>query len=96
MCDQVSETAEAAFCSQNCPGVIPVFRLKKRIKAEGEAKPARSATLSDLSVSFVVEYIMGQKTDADWESFKQSWYELGGTDWTNEVNEQYNSIVNPQ
>lgn len=39
---------------------------------------------------------MGQKTDADWESFKQSWYELGGTDWTNEVNEQYNSIVNPQ
>lgn len=55
-----------------------------------------SATLSDLSVSFVVEYIMGQKTDADWESFKQSWYELGGTDWTNEVNEQYNSIVNPQ
>ena len=49
-----------------------------------------------LAVSFVVEYIMGQKTDENWESFKQSWYELGGTDWTNEVNAQYNNIINPQ
>ena len=55
-----------------------------------------SATLSDLAVSFVVEYIMGQKTEADWESFQSSWNELGGADWTAEVNEQYNSIVNPQ
>lgn len=65
----------------------------------GAATPTESrvsATLNDLAVSFVVEYIMGQKTDANWESFKQSWYALGGTDWTNEVNAQYNSIVNPQ
>lgn len=55
-----------------------------------------SATLSDLAVSFVVEYIMGQRTEADWASFQSSWNELGGADWTAEVNEQYNSIVNPQ
>ena len=65
----------------------------------GAATPTEarvSATLNDLAVSFVVEYIMGQKTDENWESFKQSWYELGGTDWTNEVNAQYNNIINPQ
>lgn len=52
-----------------------------------------SSTLSDITTSFVIEYIMGQKTEADWESFKQTWNSLGGADWTKEVNEQYSSIV---
>ena len=52
-----------------------------------------SSTLSDITTSFVIEYIMGQKTEADWESFKQTWNSLGGADWTKEVNEQYFSIV---
>ena len=43
--------------------------------------------------SFIIEYIMGQKTEADWEGFKQSWNEMGGEAWTNEVNEQYASIT---
>ena len=52
-----------------------------------------SSTLSDTATSFIIEYIMGQKTEADWESFKQSWNDMGGADWTKEVNEQYKSIV---
>ena len=52
-----------------------------------------SSTLSDIAVSFVIEYITGQKTEADWESFKKSWFDLGGSDWTNEVNEQYAEIA---
>lgn len=52
-----------------------------------------SSTLSDITTSFVIEYIMGQKTEADWESFKQTWNSLGGADWTKEVNEQYSSIA---
>ena len=52
-----------------------------------------SSTLSDITTSFVIEYIMGQKTEADWESFKQTWNSLGGADWTKEVNEQYSSIT---
>lgn len=52
-----------------------------------------SSTLSDITTSFIIEYIMGQKTEADWESFKQTWNSLGGADWTKEVNEQYSSIV---
>ena len=52
-----------------------------------------SSTLSDTATSFIIEYIMGQKTEADWESFKQSWNDMGGADWTKEVNEQYFSIV---
>ena len=36
---------------------------------------------------------MGQKTEADWEGFKQSWNKMGGEAWTNEVNEQYASIT---
>ena len=52
-----------------------------------------SSTLTDMAVSFIIEYIMGQKTEADWEGFKQSWNEMGGEAWTNEVNEQYASIT---
>ena len=52
-----------------------------------------SATLSDVTTSFVIDYVLGQKTDADWEGFKQNWNDLGGADWTNEVNEQYSKIV---
>lgn len=52
-----------------------------------------SSTLSDTATSFIIEYIMGQKTEADWESFKQSWNDMGGADWTKEVNEQYKSIA---
>lgn len=51
-----------------------------------------SSTLSDIATSFVIEYITGEKTEADWEDFKQSWLNLGGSDWTNEVNEQYAEI----
>ena len=62
----------------------------------GPATPTEqraSSTLTDTAVSFIVEYIMGQKTEADWESFKQSWNDLGGAAWTEEVNEQYQSIT---
>lgn len=62
----------------------------------GPARPTEqraSSTLTDTAVSFIVEYIMGQKTEADWESFKQSWNDLGGAAWTEEVNEQYQSIT---
>lgn len=52
-----------------------------------------SSTLTDMAVSFIIEYIMGQKTEADWEGFKQSWNKMGGEAWTNEVNEQYASIT---
>lgn len=52
-----------------------------------------SSTLSDMATSFIIEYIMGQKTEADWTSFKQSWLDMGGQAWTDEVNEQYNSIM---
>ena len=58
-----------------------------------ETEQRVSATLSDMSVSFTVEYIMGQKGEADWESFRQSWNEMGGQAWTEEVNEQYQSIT---
>ena len=37
-----------------------------------------SSTLTDMAVSFIIEYIMGQKTEADWEGFKQSWNKMGG------------------
>ena len=50
------------------------------------------STLADTVTSFVIEYIMGQKTEDDWEDFKQTWNDLGGADWTKEVNEQYSSI----
>lgn len=62
----------------------------------GAATPTEqrvSSTLDDVTTSFIIEYIMGQHTEADWESFKQTWNDLGGADWTKEVNEQYNSIV---
>lgn len=52
-----------------------------------------SSTLTDTAVSFIVEFIMGRKTEADWESFKKSWNDLGGAAWTQEVNEQYQSIA---
>lgn len=62
----------------------------------GAATPTEqraSATLSDVTTTFVIDYILGQKTDADWEGFKQNWNDLGGADWTNEVNEQYGKII---
>lgn len=52
-----------------------------------------SATLYDITTSFVIEYILGEKTEADWEDFKQNWNDLGGADWTKEVNEQYAKIA---
>lgn len=52
-----------------------------------------SATLYDITTSFVIEYILGEKTEADWEDFKQNRNDLGGADWTKEVNEQYTKIA---
>lgn len=52
-----------------------------------------SATLSDISTSFVIDYILGEKTEADWEEFKKNWNDLGGADWTAEVNEQYTQLT---
>ena len=55
---------------------------------------ARAAsTLSDMTTSFVIDYILGQKTENDWAGFKASWNALGGSDWTKEVNEQYAEIT---
>lgn len=61
--------------------------------AATETEQRTSSTLSDMAVSFIIEYTMGQKTEADWESFKQSWLDMGGQAWTEEVNAQYNSII---
>ena len=46
-----------------------------------------------MTTSFVIDYILGQKTENDWEGFKASWNALGGSDWTKEVNEQYAEIT---
>lgn len=51
------------------------------------------STLADSATSFVIAYILGEKTEDDWEAFKKSWNDLGGADWTKEVNEQYRSIA---
>ncbi len=51
------------------------------------------STLDDTTTSFVIDYILGEKTEADWEAFKQTWNDLGGADWTKEVNEQYADIA---
>ena len=68
--------------------------LASRATSHGPATEQRaSSTLTDMAVSFIIEYIMGQKTEADWEGFKQSWNKMGGEAWTNEVNEQYASIT---
>ena len=62
----------------------------------GAATPTEQrvgSTLADTTTSFVIDYILGEKTEADWEDFKKTWNDLGGTDWTKEVNEQYADIV---
>ena len=51
-----------------------------------------SSTLSDMTTTFFIDHIMGNKTDADWESFVNDWFELGGQDWTTEVNDAYDAI----
>ncbi len=62
----------------------------------GPATPTEqraSSTLTDMTVSFIVEYIMGKKTEADWAGFKQSWNDMGGQKWTEEVNAQYQELT---
>ena len=58
-----------------------------------ETEQRAGSTLNDTATSFVINYILGQKTEDDWEDFKQTWNDLGGEKWTEEVNEQYTNII---
>lgn len=58
-----------------------------------ETESKASSTLSDLTTEFVIQYILGQKTEADWESFKEQYNQLGGEQIAKEINEQYTSIT---
>ena len=58
-----------------------------------KTQASAASTLSDMTTSFVIDYILGQKTENDWAGFKASWNALGGADWTKEVNEQYAEIT---
>ena len=52
-----------------------------------------ASTLRDMTLQFVNNYIMGQVPESAWEEFVADWRNLGGDDWTREVNEQYNNLV---
>ncbi len=57
------------------------------------AESRASSTLSDLTSQFIIQYILGQKTEADWQSFKDQYNQLGGEQIKLEINEQYRSIT---
>lgn len=62
----------------------------------GAATPTEQkagSTLSDTTMNFVIDYILGEKTADNWKDFKKTWNELGGAKWTKEVNEQYANFI---
>lgn len=58
-----------------------------------EAESRSASTLSDLTTQFVIQYILGEKTEADWQSFKDQYNKLGGEDIAKAINEQYAAIT---
>lgn len=58
-----------------------------------EAESRSASTLSDLTSQFVIQYILGEKTEADWQSFKDQYNKLGGEDIAKAINEQYAAIT---
>ena len=58
-----------------------------------EAESRSASTLSDLTSQFVIQYILGEKTEADWQSFKDQYNKLGGEEIAKEINEQYAAIA---
>lgn len=57
------------------------------------AESRASSTLNDLTSQFIIQYILGQKTEADWQSFKDQYNQLGGEQIRKEINEQYKAIT---
>lgn len=53
-----------------------------------------SSTLQDTAMKFCTDYIMGNKSDSDWDAFVKEWLNLGGQAWTDEVNAQYQKLNN--
>lgn len=58
-----------------------------------EAESRSASTLSDLTSQFVIQYILGEKTEADWQSFKDQYNKLGGEEIAKAINEQYAAIT---
>ncbi len=58
-----------------------------------EAESRSSSTLSDLTSQFIIQYILGEKTEADWQSFKDQYNKLGGEEIAKAINEQYAAIA---
>jgi putative aldouronate transport system substrate-binding protein len=61
----------------------------------GEPTPteiARSAILQDMWLEFYVNFVMGNIPESDWYDFVDNWHNLGGTDWSREVNEQFRAM----
>ena len=58
-----------------------------------DAESRSASTLSDLTTQFVIQYILGEKTEADWQSFKDQYNKLGGEDIAKAINEQYAAIT---
>lgn len=52
-----------------------------------------ASTLRDMTLQFVNNYIMGQVPESAWDEFVADWKNLGGDEWTREVNEQYSNLV---
>ena len=53
---------------------------------------SRGSILHDMWLEFYVTYIMGEIPESEWDVFVTNWHNLGGADWTAEINEQFNSM----
>jgi putative aldouronate transport system substrate-binding protein len=53
---------------------------------------ARASTLRDMWKEFSARFVMGDVAEDAFEKFVDDWHNLGGADWTREVNEQYQAI----
>lgn len=58
-----------------------------------EAESRYSSTLSDMASQFVNDFIMGNKTEADWATFKTQYLEAGGQAVQDAINAQYAEIT---
>jgi len=51
-----------------------------------------SSILNDMWEEFAARYIMGDLPYEAWYGFTEDWWNLGGTDWAQEVNEQFSAM----
>jgi putative aldouronate transport system substrate-binding protein len=61
----------------------------------GEPTPtevARFSILHDMWLEFFVNFVMGNLPIEAWDEFVDNWYNLGGANWTSEVNEQFRAL----